>query len=202
MSKPLNKVSENNFNSSKQPLSRETLEAGAAMRPCFLAANTITCFNQTLGKLDLMAVADELGLQINRIKNGDMDRAEEALAAQAAVLDSVFNSLVIKSLQAPGLDLQAVVLKLAFQAQKQCCKTYEALAAIKNPPVVTVVRQTNIGQAVQVNNGIPNDNSTSNLENELLESTHGERLDSRTQNASGSADHDLAAMERLDRAEK
>jgi hypothetical protein len=91
---------------------------------------------------------------------------------------------------------------LALQAQKQCCQTYEALAAIKNPPVVTVVRQTNIGQAVQVNNGTPSDNSTSNLENKLLESTHGERLDSRTQSASGSADHDLAAMERLDRAEK
>ena len=202
MTKPLNKVSENNFNSSKQPLSRETLEAGAAMRPCFLAANTITCFNQTLGKLDLMAVANELGSQINRIKNGDMDRAEEALAAQAAVLDNLFNSLAIKALQAPGLDLQAVVLKLAFQAQKQCCKTYEALAAIKNPPVVTVVRQTNIGQAVQVNNGIPNDNSTPILENKLLESNYGERLDSRTQSASGSADHDLATVGRLDRAEK
>ena len=202
MTKPLNKVSDNHLNSSKQPLSRETLEAGAALRPCFLAANSITHYNRVLGKLDLMAVADELGLQINRIKNGDMDRAEETLAAQAAVLDSLFNSLAIKALQAPGLDLQAVVLKLALQAQKQCCKTYGALASIKNPPVVTVVRQTNIGQAVQVNNGIPNDNSTPILENKLLESNYGERLDSRTKNASGSADHDLAAVERLDRAEK
>ena len=149
-----------------------------------------------------MAVVDELGSQINRIKNGDMDRAEETLAAHAAVLDSVFNSLAIKALQAPGLEMQSVVLKLALQAQKQCCQKYESLAAIINPPKLTVVRQTNIGQAVQVNNGIPNDNSTSNLENELLESTHGERLDSRTQSASGSADQDLATVERLDRAEK
>ena len=110
MNKPLNKVSDNHFNSTKQPLSRETLEAGAALRPSFLAANTITCFNRVLGKLDLMAVGDELGSQIDRIKNGDMARAEETLAAQATVLDNLFNSLAIKALQAPGLDLQAVVL--------------------------------------------------------------------------------------------
>ena len=202
MNKPLNIVSDNHFNSSKQPLSRETLEAGAALRPCFLAANTITCFNRVLGKLYLTEVVDELGSQIDRIKNGDMERAKETLAAQAAVLDSVFNSLAIKALQAPGLDMQSVVLKLALQAQKQCCQTYEALAAIKNPPAVTVVRQTNIGQAVQVNNGIPNDNSTPILENKLLESNYGERLDTRTQCASSSADQDLAAMERFDRTQK
>jgi len=81
MTKPLNKVSDNHFNSSKQPLSRETLEAGAALRPSFLAANTITCFNRVLGKLDLMEVVDKLGSRIEQIKNGDMDRAEETLAA-------------------------------------------------------------------------------------------------------------------------
>jgi hypothetical protein len=81
MTKPLNKVSDNTFNSSNQPLSRETLEAGAALRPCFLAANSITHYNRVLGKLDLMAVVDELGSQIDQIKSGDMDRAEETLAA-------------------------------------------------------------------------------------------------------------------------
>jgi len=199
MTPALNKVSDNSFNSSKQPLSRETLEAGAALRPCFLAANSITQYNRVLGKLDLMAVVDELGSQINRIKNGNMERAEETLAAQASVLDNLFNSLAIKALQAPGLDMQAVVLKLALQAQKQCCQTYETLAAIKNPPAVTtVLRQTNIGQAVQVNNVTTDNISKPDLENELMEHSHGERLDFGAQGTASGANQNLAAMEMLD----
>lgn len=38
-----------------------------------------------------------------------------------------------KALQAPGLDMQATVPKLALQAQRQCCQTLDALSAIKNP---------------------------------------------------------------------
>lgn len=192
-----NKVSDSSLNSSKQPLSREALEAGAALRPCFLAANSITKYNRVLGKLDLMAVVDELDLQINTIKNGDMGRAEETLGAQAVVLDTLFNSLTIKALQAPGLDMQAVVLKLALQSQKQCCRTFEALFAIKNPPV-TVMSQMNIGQAVQVNNSTTDNILKPDLESELLEHSHGERLDFGTQGTASGANQSLAAMEKLD----
>ena len=128
-----------------------------------------------------------------------MERAEETLAAQASVLDNLFNSLAIKALQAPGLDMQAVVLKLALQAQKQCCQTYETLAAIKNPPAVTtVLRQTNIGQAVQVNNVTTDNISKPDLENELMEHSHGERLDFGAQGTASGANQNLAAMEMLD----
>ena len=197
MTPALNKVSDSSFNSTKQPLSREALEAGAALRPCFLAANSITKYNRVLGKLDLMAVVDELDLQINKIKIGDMARAEETLAGQAIVLDTLFNSLAIKALQAPGLDMQAVIIKLGLQAQKQCCQTFEALAAIKNPPV-TVMSQMNIGQAVQVNNGRGDNISKPNLENELLEHSHGERLDFGTQGSASTINQNLATMEKLD----
>jgi len=178
---------------------RKNMMAKVATKPAFLAANSITHYNRVLGKLDLMAVVDELGSQINGIKNGGMERAEEVLASQAAVLDTLFNSLAIKALQAPGLDMQAVVLKLALQAQKQCCQTYEALATIKNPQAVTtVLRQTNIGQSVQVNNGSTDNISKLDLENELLEHSHGERLDFGAQGTSSSANQDLEAMEMLD----
>jgi len=85
-----------------------------------------------------------LDTQISRVQKGDQGRMEETLAVQAIVLDTLFNALAVKSLQAPGLDMQATVLKLALQSQRQCCLTIEALAAIKKPPGVTVVRQTNI----------------------------------------------------------
>ncbi len=177
---------------------RKNLMAEAATKPAFLAANSITQYNQVLGRLDLMAVADELSSQIDKIKNGDLQRLEETFTSQAIVLDNLFNSLVSKALQAPGLDMQAIVIKLALQAQKQCCQTFEALAAIKNPPTVTVMSQTNIGQAVQVNNGRGDNISKPNLENELLEHTHGERLDFGTQGSASTINQNLATMEKLD----
>lgn len=199
MSKPKKELSDDS-KSCEQPLSREALLARAALLPHFLAANTISSFNQVSGSTGLMEMVSELNLQISRVQNGDMGRAEETLAAQAIVLDTLFNTLAVKSLQAPGLDMQSVVLKLALQAQRQCCQTYEALSSIKNPPTVTVVRQTNIGQAVQVNNSATDENQKSHLENELLEISHGERMDSRTQGSAINTNQDLEAMEKLNRA--
>jgi hypothetical protein len=201
MADSLNEVSDNHFNSIEQPLSREALLAKAVTRPNLLAANTITHFNQVLGNVGLMEMAAELNEQISRVQNGDLGRAEETLAAQVIVLDTLFNTLAVKSLQAPGLDMQAVVLKLALQAQRQCCQTYETLSAIKNPPTVTVVRQTNIGQAVQVNNSATDENQKSHLENELLENTHGERLDIGAQITPIAVNQDLETMAKLDRSE-
>jgi hypothetical protein len=198
MSKPLKKSAQP---SEADPVrtSREILVAQVATRPTFLAANTISAFNQVLGEIDLMSMVDELGEQVNQLKQGDMSRAEDTLAAQAIVLDTLFNTLAVKALKAPGLENQSVMLKLALQAQKQCSQTLEALGAIKNPPAVTVVRQTNIGQAVQVNNGTSDQTPATNLENELLEQHHGQRLDTGAQSASITTDSNLAAVEKRHR---
>lgn len=202
MTHSLNKLSGDHSESNQQPLSREVLIAKAALRPNLLAANTISRFNQVAGNVGLMEMAYELNEQISRVQKGDLGHAEETLAAQAIVLDTLFNTLAVKSLQAPDLSMQAVVLKMALQAQRQCCQTYEALSAIKNPPTVTVVRQTNIGQAVQVNNGAVDEIPKSYLENELLESNHGNGMDIGTQGSAITANQDLAAMEKLDRPKK
>lgn len=195
MSKALKKTEQPSEEDTGRPR-RETLIAQVATRPNFLAANTISVFNQVLGEIDLFEMANELQDQASLIKKGDMSRAEDTLAAQAMVLDTLFNTLAVKALKAPGLENQAVVLKLALQAQKQCSQTLEALSAIKYPPAVTVVRQTNIGQAVQVNNGAgaPDEIPAANLENELLEQPHGQRLDTGAQSASIPTDPNLAAV--------
>jgi hypothetical protein len=146
-----------------------------------------------------MEMAGELNTQIIRIQKGDLGRAEETLAAQAIVLDTLFNTLAVKALQAPGLDMQAIILKLSLQSQRQCCQTIEALSAIKNPPAVTVVRQTNIGQAVQVNNGKTDEIPQTDLENELLEKTDGQWLDTRAASATSGSDQNMEALAMLDR---
>jgi hypothetical protein len=155
-----------------------------------------------LGNLELTTLVNELNTQVISIHEGDLGCAEESLAAQIIVLETLFNTLAVKALQAPGLDMHATLLKLALQSQRQFCLTIEALFAIKKPAAVTVVRQTNIGQAVQVNNGGSDETTKPILENELLEINHGERLDSGAQITSSTANQDLAAMEKLDRPQK
>jgi hypothetical protein len=200
MSKPLkNEFSDNDANAGEPPASRETLIAQAATRPNLLAAHTIRRFNHMLGDISLMELTNELSTQIIRVLQGDLGRAEEALAAQAIVLDTLFHTLAIKALQAPGADQQALILKLALQSQRQCCQTYQALSSIKKPPAVTVVSQTNIGQTVQVNNGAIGNNPQTILENELLETPHGERLDSGAQIAAIATHQDMATLAELNR---
>lgn len=202
MSKSLNKLPDDNSQSSEESQSHEKSVANLAIRPTMLAAHTIRNFSQVVGTVGLVELIGELAKQIKCVKNGDMRFAEETLAAQTVVLDTLFNALAVKSLQAPGLDMQATVLKLALQSQRQCCLTIEALAVIKKPPAVTVVRQTNIGHAVQVNNGAADEIPQTNLENELLEKTLGERLDRGAQIAPITVNQDLVAMEKFNRPQK
>lgn len=161
-----------------------------------MAAHTISRFNYVLGDVGLMELTHELSTQISRVQQGDLARAEETLAAQAIVLDTLFNALAVKALQAPVVTQQALILKLALQSQRQCCQTYEALSAFKKPPAVTVVSQTN----VQVNNGATASNSQTVLENELLEMPHGERLDRGTQITAITAHQDMAVLAEIDRS--
>ena len=201
MLKSLNEIPDHHSESNEQPLSREALIAKAATLPNLLAANTISRFNRVCGNLELINIVDELNTQISRVQKGDLGRTEETLAAQAIVLDTLFNILAVKSSLASGLEMQAILLKLALQAQRQCCLTFEALSAIKKP-AVTVVRQTNIGKAVQVNNGGTEETTRPILENELLEINHGERLDGGTHITSITANQDMAAMEKFDSPQK
>lgn len=201
MRKSPRKTADNNTSDSgKARSSRETLIAQVATKPTFLAANTIRTFNHVVGQIDLMSMADELEEQVSSLHKGDLSRAEDTLAAQAIVLDTLFNTLATKALKAPGLANQAVLLKLALQSQKQCCQTLEALAAVKNPPAVTVLRQTNIGRAVQINNRSTDAIPEANLENELLENNHGQRLDTGAQSAPIPTHSNLAAVEKRHRA--
>jgi len=93
-------------------------------------------------------------------------------------------------------------LKLALRAQSQARATLEALAAIKNPPMV-FAKQANIAHGhQQVNNGIPMPPRAEQIEskpNELLEYGHGERLDARAAGTASGSDQTLAALELVER---
>ncbi len=75
------------------------------------------------------------------------------LTAQAHTLDAVFNNLARRAINAEYMDNLDRYLKLALRAQSQCRATWEALATMKNPPMIGYVRQANIAHGhQQVNN--------------------------------------------------
>jgi hypothetical protein len=130
------------------------------------------------------------------------------LTAQAHTLDAIFNNLSRRAINTEYMDHLERYLKLALRAQSQCRTTWEALSAIKYPPVMGDVRQANIANGPQqVNNasaapdGAPREGENPNLQNKLLEEKDGERLDPGTACTPGRADPAMATVGEVDRAE-
>ncbi|HAB64955.1 MAG TPA: hypothetical protein DCE49_12410 [Pseudomonas sp.] len=95
-------------------------------------------------------------------------------------------------------------MRLAFKAQNQARTTLQTLAELKAPKQVAFVRQANIGNQVQVNNGtVPaRTRKTRNAPNELLEVTHGERLDTRATGSASGVDTAMATLEQQHRPDQ
>lgn len=150
-------------------------------------AHTAKAFSM-VDNLELMECISVYGDKVKAVKAGDLDGLEAMLTVQASTLDAIFNKLACRAAMNMGEHLGATetYLKLALKAQAQCAKTIETLANVKNPSTVSFVKQANIGQSVQVNNGTPPPNNLTSTHahggkqkqaNELLEQHHGERLD-------------------------
>lgn len=185
----------------------DQLLAQAALRPSVNAAAIIQTL-ATVGELDFMAVAEEVASQATKVRDGDLSRAEALLISQAHTLDAIFSNMAQRSARNMGEYLEAAdrYMRLALKAQAQCARTLEVLAAMKNPPVV-IARQANIAHGPQqVNNGAvpayPEQNAHARTRtgaapipsNELLEASHGERLDSGAQGAASGTDQVLEAV--------
>lgn len=106
-------------------------------------------------ELEFQSLVKALSEQTEALKNNDLSRAEEMLAVQTHTLDGLFNQLTTRALRnanAGYLDASEKYLKLALRAQSQCRSTWEAVSAIKNPPVIGYAKQANFGVNQQVNN--------------------------------------------------
>ena len=99
-----------------------------------------------------------------------------------------------------------IYLKLALRAQNQWRSTLEALAAMKNPPVV-FVRQANIAHGPQqVNNhaapALAHAEKFENPQTELLENDHGQRLDTGATAAASGSNQAMETVEAIHRPTK
>ena len=150
-------------------------------------------------KVEINSYIDELSTQIDKVNTGDMKRPEAMLLMQAHTLDGLFNNLAQKAHCQTHMPHYETFLRLAFKAQGQCRATLEALAAIKNPPVI-YAKQANISNGhQQINNGVPaptpQAEKIKNQPNELLEAQHGSTtLDSRTTGATIGKDKAMATV--------
>lgn len=126
------------------------------LRPNLNSTATISSFQPLVPHSDLPALLDELDAQTSAIWSGNLNRPEEMLSAQAHTLDAIFNTLAQKAstaMKSGHLPSMEGYLRMALKAQSQCRTTLEALAEIKAPKSTTFVKQANIAQNQQVNNG-------------------------------------------------
>ena len=146
---------------------------------------------------DVNALTKILHQQTADVVGGNMTRPEAILLSQAHTLDALFNSLVMKGLGQTHMPHYEAFMRLAFKAQSQCRSTLQTLSDIKNPSVV-YAKQANITNGnQQINNGVPapRTQENKNYSNELLEHTHGERLDTREKSTASCINSELATME-------
>ncbi len=134
---------------------KEAIVAQTYLRPTVMAATMIKGRYSNDDDVNINALISELNTQVALVQEGKMGRAEEMLISQAHTLDALFAELISRARINMGDYFHATCkyMNMAFKAQSQCRTTLEALAEIKNPRPVAFIRQQNVGENVQVNNG-------------------------------------------------
>jgi len=177
-----------------------TTAARLAILPSLNAAEAIQLLGSPIQPQDIVGLVEALREQVERMGKGDLSRAEAMLMTQAHTLNAMFTRMLQRGASNMGEHLGAMdtYMRLALKAQSQCARTLEVLAAMKNPPSISFVRQANItAGAQQINNGIAPAENLKTVPNELLEITHGSRLDSTTQAPAGRTNPHLDAVDKI-----
>ena len=113
---------------------------------------------------DLRHIYDELSAAVVNVWDGDMRQCEAMLMAQAWALQSIFTNLTRRAITQDRLAQFDTHLRLGLKAQAQAARTIEVLAEMKNPRSVAFVKQANIANNQQVNNG--QSSQAENVENQ------------------------------------
>lgn len=181
-----------------------------------LSAVTLKRYSGAGDALEIPDLAVEMRKAGDEVVGGNMSRVERMLTNQAITLDAIFNDMAQRSGrqdQYKGIEL---LMRLALKAQAQARSTAEALALLKNP--MPYIRQANIANGPQQVNNAGTQNSstqagtqqstqnstqqnkhahaekTETEPNKLLETDHGNYLDTRAQGAAGRANPQMATV--------
>jgi hypothetical protein len=164
--------------------------AEAALSPEM--ANASTAVDYTTGifpDICLQDCIEVMQADIKTVNGGNLDKLEGMLTAQAEALNAIFNNFAKRAIHSTHMPQLDTYTRLAMKAQAQCRTTVEAIAEIKFPKSATFIKQANIAQQQQVNNGkAPAHAREKNITptNELLtESAHAALDTGRTRAAIG-----------------
>lgn len=184
--------------------SAQALARNATTPEC-LSASVLTVTHK-LNHSQLIEMVDELKQQSAAVHANDMSRAESMLMSQAHTLDGLFAKLATKALAAEKLSVMEPLMRLGLKAQNQARATLQTLAELKAPKHIAFVKQANIGNQVQVNNGEVTTRTRARkirkAPNELLEAEHGERMDARATGKAGCVDPAMATVGKKHRTNK
>jgi hypothetical protein len=154
--------------------------------------------------LDIPALIKLMREQATAVQGGNLAEAEAMLINQATALQAIFVRLIEKGMAQDQLLQYETHMRLALRAQSQCRATIEALAAIKNPPVI-YAKQANVTSGPQqINNGTAAPSQARQIESEQTQLSGGNHELLQDTRASGKASRANPALETLgeiDRAE-
>lgn len=172
-----------------------------------LAAHRIVSMMQPKNiadQIDAPGMLETLRDQATAVQGGDLAHAEAMLINQASALQALFVRLSERAMEQGHMPNLEGFLRMALRAQSQCRATLEALAAIKNPPIV-YAKQANVTTGPQqVNNGIPAPARARKIETEQLQLSGGANellSDARASGYAGRVDSALEALGKIDGAE-
>lgn len=150
----------------------------------------------------LMEVYEELNDCIDMVWDGDLKKCEAMLLSQAVALQSIFTNLSRRAANQDYLKQMDTYLRLGFKAQAQAVRTIEALVEMKNPRSVAFVKQANIANNQQVNNGQTlQAENFENQQSKLSEATYELLENTRTQSIASGVNPALETVGKKHRAE-
>jgi hypothetical protein len=132
------------------------VHARVVTSPTTNAAATVLTYHCIRDGADVNAIHAQIEAQAKSVNGGSMNRAEAMLVAQAHTLDVMFNMLAqraARNMDAGYLEATETYLRLALKAQGQARSTIQTLSDVKNPRTATFIKQANIAEQQQVNNG-------------------------------------------------
>lgn len=153
--------------------------------------------------IDTPTMLETLRDQAAAVKNGDMSYAEAMLINQASSLQALFVRLTERAMEQTHMPNLEGYMRMALRAQSQCRATLEALATIKNPPIVYAKQANFAAGHQQVNNGITAPTQAREIENpqtKLMEAHNGEWLDTGAAGATSGTDKAMATVGEIDRS--
>ena len=189
-------------------------KARMALLPSVNSASVIEAYQgNVMGKdISVDLLIDGLRTTFAAVKSDNLHAMECMLIGQATALQTIFTSLARRAANQEHLKQYETFLGLALKAQSQSRATISALVDLKYPRQATFVKQANIAHGPQqVNNGgapagaIAHPKENKPEQNKLLEANHGQpgnRLDTRAAQAAGRANTQVAAVGKVNRANK